>query len=96
MAATATVVAAVTAVVVATAFALVAPEGMLMVVGVRTRFGLELPNSTTAPPTGAGALKLTVIETGDPPVTLVGLRTMLASCGMVVVVLVVLSAAVPV
>jgi hypothetical protein len=36
-------------------------------------------NDTTAPPTGAGAVRVTVVEAEDPPCTLVGLRLTVSS-----------------
>ena len=53
--------------------ALVAPAGTVTLDGTEARPGLLLERETTAPPAGAGPLRVTVpVEDCTPPTTLVG------------------------
>src|SRR5437016_2232860 len=69
-----TVVDATTARVVAVKLALPAPAGTVTLAGTAATPGLLLERETTAPPLGAGPLRVTVpVEDCVPPITLVGL-----------------------
>jgi hypothetical protein len=71
-AATVTVAEEVTLLVAAVNAALVAPAATVTLVGTVTRAGLLLVRETSAPPLGAGALRVTRPEDGDPPTTVLG------------------------
>src|SRR5437879_13100814 len=63
-----------TALVVAVKLALPAPAGTVTLAGAAAAPGLLLERETTAPPLGAGPLRVTVpVEDCVPPITLVGL-----------------------
>lgn len=59
----------------------VAPAGTMIVVGTVATLGLLLERLITAPPDGAGALRVTVPVDVDPPLTLAGLRVSIVSVG---------------
>jgi len=63
-----------TVLLVTVAFALVAPAGMVTFAGTVAAAVLLLERATTAPPEGAGAVRVTVACEVAPPVTDVGLR----------------------
>jgi phosphohistidine swiveling domain-containing protein len=69
-----TVEEAVTLLVVAVKDALVAPAGTVTLAGTVTTAVLLLESETVAPPVGAGALRVTSPDEGDPPTTLLGVR----------------------
>jgi hypothetical protein len=66
---------AVTARVVTTNAAPVAPAGMVTLAGTVATTVLLLVRATRAPPVRAGPLSMTVPVEGDPPLTLVGFNT---------------------
>ena len=68
-----TLVAVDTAVVVAVKEAVVCPALTVTVAGTRATEGLSLVSETTAPPLGAGPLRVTVPVDVLPPTTVVGL-----------------------
>ena len=68
-----TVVDEATALVVALNVALVAPAGMVTLLGTEATAELLLERETVAPPVGAGPFKVAVPVAGVAPVTLVGL-----------------------
>lgn len=74
---------AVTAEVVTANVALVAPAAMVALAGT-VAAALELVNVTTAPPVGAGAVRVTVPVEVAPPTTLVGERPTVDKVGVVV------------
>ena len=70
-----TVVEATTALVVTAKVALAVPAGTVTLDGTAATLELLLERETTAPPVGAGPLRVTVpVEDCVPPVTLVGFR----------------------
>jgi hypothetical protein len=58
---------------------LLTPSGTVIVAGAVATAGLLLENETTAPPAGAGAVSVTVVDAEDPPCTLAGLRLTVSS-----------------
>lgn len=62
----------VTLLVVAVKDALVAPAGTVTLAGTVTTAVLLLESETSAPPLGAGALRVTMPAEGDPPTTVLG------------------------
>ena len=63
-----------TALVAAVKLTLPAPAGTVTLAGTAATLGLLLESETTAPPVGAGPLRVTVpVEDCVPPITLVGL-----------------------
>jgi hypothetical protein len=75
------VVVVVTVLLVTVALALVAPEGMVTVAGTVAAVVLLLERPTTAPPDGAGAVRVTVACEVAPPVTDAGLSVIEESEG---------------
>ena len=59
----------------------VAPAGTMMLAGTVATFVLLLTRLITAPPEGAGTLRVTVPVEAKPPLTLVGLRVIALSPG---------------
>ena len=55
------------------------PSGTVIVAGTVAAAVLPLENETTAPPAGAGAVSVTVVEAVEPPCTLVGATLTLSS-----------------
>jgi hypothetical protein len=80
----------VTLLVVTAKVALVAPAGTVRLAGTVATPVLLLERETAAPPLGAGALKVTSPEAGDPPTTLLGVRLTdvrlgpVAGCGVTI------------
>lgn len=76
--------------VVAVKRALVAPAGTVTLAGTVTTPALLLESEMSAPPLGAGPLRVTRPEDGDPPTILLGVNTMevtvgpAAGCGVTV------------
>jgi len=70
----ATLVDALTLLVVAVKDASVAPMGMVTLEGTAATAGLLLARETRAPPLGAGPLSVTTPIEGNPPTTVLGLR----------------------
>ena len=79
-----TAVAAVTVLVVTANVALVAPAATVTDAGTVAALRLLLVNATTAPPTGAAALSVTVPVLFAPPVSVAGFRVIEASAGLTI------------
>lgn len=61
---------------------LLTPSGTVIVAGTVATAVLLLENETTAPPAGAGAVSVTVVEAVDPPCTLAGLTLTVSSAAL--------------
>ena len=61
---------------------LLTPSGTVIVAGTVATAVLLLVNETTAPPAGAGAVSVTVVDAEDPPWTLVGLTVTVSSVAL--------------
>jgi hypothetical protein len=61
---------------------LLTPSGTVIVAGTVATAVLLLENDTTAPPAGAGAVSVTVVDAEDPPCTLAGLRLTVSSVAL--------------
>ena len=72
---------AVTLLVLTVNVALLTPAATVTLAGTVAAAVLSLESETTAPPLGAGPLRVTVPVEGDPPVTLIGLSAIEESAG---------------